>query len=246
MDNYINKFKTRKPEETVSCIKKFFQEKNFHIKESNYVTEADTYYSRIELLDNNNDLILRANGKGMTESYSKASGYAELYERYCNKIDLFTNPLLFQYYINNNYNNHHYYLDKNEKILNFLMSIEFSVIPKIAIAHIMPNILHPSAVLYSLKVTKQNGVYEPAINKNIEQWSNIWNTFFAFLFGFNPWYMLDIVYKSIIVTPYIELLTTPYPLWCIAANTIHRTNATIPNAPPTMCDVILKISSPFV
>ena len=53
MDNYINKFKTRKPEETVSCIKKFFQEKNFHIKESNYVTEADTYYSRIELLDNN-------------------------------------------------------------------------------------------------------------------------------------------------------------------------------------------------
>ena len=96
MDNYINKFKTRKPEETVSCIKKFFQEKNFHIKESSYITEADTYYSRIELLDNNNDLILRSNGKGMTESYSKASGYAELYERYCNKIDLFTNPLLFR------------------------------------------------------------------------------------------------------------------------------------------------------
>ena len=32
----------------------------------------------------------------------------------------------------------------------------------------------------------------------------------------------------------------------MAAVTIQRTVATIPSAPPTMCDVMLKISSPFV
>ena len=52
------------------------------------------------------------------------------------------------------------------------MSIEFNAIPSIAIAHIIPKIVHPSAVLYSLNVHRQNGVYDPAISKNIEQWSN--------------------------------------------------------------------------
>jgi hypothetical protein len=44
--------------------------------------------------------------------------------------------------------------------------------------------------------------------------------------------MLDIVYNKIIVTPKIELATTPYGLWCIAANIIHKTNATIPSTAP--------------
>ena len=37
------------------------------------------------------------------------------------------------------------------------------------------------------KVTKQNGVYVPAISTNIEQWSKIWNTFLAVSFGLSPW-----------------------------------------------------------
>ena len=38
----------------------------------------------------------------------------------------------------------------------------------------IPNILHPHAVLYSLSVHKQNGVYEPAINKNINIPRIVW------------------------------------------------------------------------
>ena len=104
----------------------------------------------------------------------------------------------------------------------------------------------PDAVSYSLIVHNANGVYEPAISKNIEQWSNTWNTLFEYLLGFNPWYILDIVYNIIIVTPYILPLTTPYTFPRIAAKTTHSTVATIPSTAPTICDVILNISSPFV
>ena len=52
------------------------------------------------------------------------------------------------------------------------MSIEFKIIPSIATPQITPNIVQPVAVSYSLRVHSENGVYEPAINKNIEQWSN--------------------------------------------------------------------------
>ena len=54
---------------------------------------------------------------------------------------------------------------------------------------ITPNMVQPNAVLYSRKVHNANGVYEPASNKYIEQWSNTWNTFLAFLLGFKPCYI---------------------------------------------------------
>ena len=46
------------------------------------------------------------------------------------------------------------------------------MIPNIATNQITPNMVQPNAVLYSLKVHNANGVYDPAINKYIEQWSN--------------------------------------------------------------------------
>ena len=58
-----------------------------------------------------------------------------------------------------------------ENTLYFFRSIAFSTIPNIAIAHIMPKITQPVAVSYSLKVQSANGVYDPAINKKIVQWS---------------------------------------------------------------------------
>ena len=73
-----------------------------------------------------------------------------------------------------------------ENFLYFFKSIAFNTIPKIAIAHIIPNIVQPVAVSYSLKVHNANGVYEPAINKNIVQWSNTCITFFPVQRGLRP------------------------------------------------------------
>lgn len=56
-----------------------------------------------------------------------------------------------------------------ENTLYFFKSIAFKIIPKIAIAHIIPKIVQPVEVLYSLNVQRANGVYEPAISKNIVQ-----------------------------------------------------------------------------
>ena len=67
-----------------------------------------------------------------------------------------------------------------ENFLYFFKSIAFRTIPKIAIAQITPNIVQPVATSYSLNVHSAKGVYEPAISKNIVQWSNTCITFFPF------------------------------------------------------------------
>ena len=54
-------------------------------------------------------------------------------------------------------------------ILYFFKSIAFNVIPNIANPHMIPNIVQPKAVEYSLNVHNANGVYEPAISTNIAQ-----------------------------------------------------------------------------
>ena len=59
------------------------------------------------------------------------------------------------------------------------MSIALITIPKIAVAHIIPNNVQPIAPLREINV---NGVYVPAISKKIVQWSKIRITRFA-LFG---------------------------------------------------------------
>ena len=57
------------------------------------------------------------------------------------------------------------------------------------------------------KVNNTTGVYVPAISKYIEQWSIILKTLLALL-TLKEWYRQDIVYKTIKVDPYIQLLTT--------------------------------------
>ena len=56
--------------------------------------------------------------------------------------------------------------------LNLFISNAFNIIPIIASAQITPNIVHASIVDTCIIVTSANGVYEPAISKNIEQWSS--------------------------------------------------------------------------
>ena len=85
-NNLLIHYKTRNPIDTVNKVKNFFINNGFITKEIlNNKTESGTYYCRIELYKNS-QYIIGTNGKGMTEEYSLASGYGELYERFCNKI----------------------------------------------------------------------------------------------------------------------------------------------------------------
>ena len=70
-------------------------------------------------------LCQRSNGKGLTELFAIASGYAEMYERYCNKIDYLSNPFIIDKVLNIHYKNNGYYLDKNEKLLTFEEAIQY-------------------------------------------------------------------------------------------------------------------------
>jgi len=84
INNYDNKYKDMSPQRTINNIKNFFTNKNFNIIEINEAqSEIGTWSIHLGLYLNNIE-ILTANGKGMTQLFSKASGYAELYERYCN------------------------------------------------------------------------------------------------------------------------------------------------------------------
>lgn len=60
-----------------------------------------------------------ANGKGMTKEYALASGHAELYERFCNKIMFLTNPLWTRKFMEINQAEHGYYFSPDERILSY-------------------------------------------------------------------------------------------------------------------------------
>lgn len=119
--SYENKYKERVPQETIEVIKKFFiQEKQFKIKILRCEKKAniDIWSCTLALYYNNN-LILTSNGKGCSEQYALASGYSELYERFCNKVFWLNNPFIFNKVISQNYQSKNYYLHPDEKYLNY-------------------------------------------------------------------------------------------------------------------------------
>ena len=84
--NLIQHYKDKEPKETIQNIIEFFNSKNLVIKTlGSCHSEINTYSTRYGLFWQNH-LILSANGKGMTEDYCQASGYAELYERFCGEV----------------------------------------------------------------------------------------------------------------------------------------------------------------
>lgn len=82
----IKKYKDVSPEQTVENVKNFFKKKGFIIEEE-FLKNPTQYawWCRVNLKFNNVD-ILGTNGKGTTKEFALASGYGELYERYCNFI----------------------------------------------------------------------------------------------------------------------------------------------------------------
>ena len=115
MENLLlNKYKDRSPKDTVALVTEFFEKKGFKIKRQVFETEIGTWTCRIEIFMNGLE-ILGANGKGVTEDFALASGYSELFERFCNRNN----------YINNPFFNRkakelrpEYLYDKDEKILD--------------------------------------------------------------------------------------------------------------------------------
>lgn len=82
---YTNSYKDRAPIETYQIIKQYFDSLEFNVIDEVWQTVAGTWSSRHLLLDKTQNQIVSSNGKGMTKEFCLASGYAELYERFCLK-----------------------------------------------------------------------------------------------------------------------------------------------------------------
>lgn len=91
MDYFDIKYKDRNPEETIQIIKNFFISLGYEIHiMQNMESEIHTWSNMIKLSMNGKDY-MNSCGKGMTNEYALASGYAELYERFCNKMPVLSN-----------------------------------------------------------------------------------------------------------------------------------------------------------
>lgn len=86
-----NKYKDRTPMDTVNLIKSFFEDKGFKISHTMFQTEIGTWTCRVTITSCNLE-VLGSNGKGMTQEFALASGYSELFERFCNKVGYINNP----------------------------------------------------------------------------------------------------------------------------------------------------------
>lgn len=119
MADLTTHYKERTPEETVQIIKDFFITHNLTLEETMVQqSEAGTWYCHIDLYQD--EILLNgANGKGMTREYALASGYAELYERFANKIAMTCNPSWNKAYVNYNKENYGYCLSKDERKLTY-------------------------------------------------------------------------------------------------------------------------------
>lgn len=85
--NLNNKYKDKKPEETINNVKSFFLKKGYRTEEKIIKNPfPGVWWCRIVLYYNDIE-IQGANGKGTTQIFALASGYAELYERYCNFLN---------------------------------------------------------------------------------------------------------------------------------------------------------------
>lgn len=91
-------WKERKPEETIQIIKDFFITNKYTIRLwGNEITESGSWHCAVSLYKDD-QFIMQTNGKGMTELYSQASAYAELYERFCNKTNFIRIPSFVKSY----------------------------------------------------------------------------------------------------------------------------------------------------
>lgn len=116
---YQKKFKDRDPLDTVKIIDKYFTDLGFKIeKVFNTKSEGNTYSCALKLYYQDIPLFSQ-NGKGVSEEYCLASGYGELYERFCSGLNYMNDPFLFQEVIQNRKQKYGYYIDPKEQLISF-------------------------------------------------------------------------------------------------------------------------------
>lgn len=122
-----NNFKELLPAQTINNIKEFFTNLNYTIIVKNLQSPLkDIWWCDIDLIYNN-IIILSTHGKGIKKEYCLASGYSELYERYCsNRSLLHNNAILRNRIYLSNFKKYHYYIQPQEKILSIQKSIKQS------------------------------------------------------------------------------------------------------------------------
>ena len=105
--NLKNKYKDNTPEQTIKNIQDFFNNKGYSVEvEKLNEPVKGIWWCRINL-KYNNIFLTGSNGKGTSKEFALASGYSELYERYC---------CLFNSIINSKINNKKLYsICKKEK-----------------------------------------------------------------------------------------------------------------------------------
>ncbi|NDV57280.1 YcaO-like family protein [Bacteroides sp. 519] len=87
----MKKYKAATPEDTVNKIKMILSEAQIPIKDM-ICGDGDMFCSYRLAISENDDFSIGTNGKGMTPSYAQASAYAEMMERFQNRIIIYPNP----------------------------------------------------------------------------------------------------------------------------------------------------------
>lgn len=119
MTNLDIKFKERSPEDTIQVIKDFFTERGCTYKiTASEQSEADTWWAGLEIYFND-ILVGKSNGKGATELFSLASAFAESYERFCNRIQYFSIPIVNELGMQLCHNKNNYYISPLERKITF-------------------------------------------------------------------------------------------------------------------------------
>ena len=119
MNTFYTKCKDADPIETVLNIIEFFKSHGFTITEFNNGKSEGNTYSISLTLKYKNFTILITHGKGATPEFARASGYAELYERYSTRLSTFFNTGFCNDYLNKHYADKGYYISRDEKIMTY-------------------------------------------------------------------------------------------------------------------------------
>lgn len=113
------KYKERDPSKTVEIIKKFFSDRGFNLKiEKDVVSDSGTYGCHLRLYYKG-DFIMFSNGKGASRELSYASGYAEMYERFCNGMKIYVQKNIYRKFKEVSMEKYGYHIHPDEKIMSY-------------------------------------------------------------------------------------------------------------------------------
>ena len=117
MNTYETKCKDNGPVSTILNIVNFFKSHGFTLQEQDEKKSEGNTYSVGLMLKYKDQLILKSYGKGATPDFARASGYAEMYERYATRLGMFFNIGFCPEYLDIHHAEKGYYIDHNEHLM---------------------------------------------------------------------------------------------------------------------------------